>query len=43
MWVDLVSGFYDSSSLMSFGWLNVGEYVNFEVSRMVSYFVFVGW
>uniref|UniRef100_A0A8W8I9T9 C1q domain-containing protein n=1 Tax=Magallana gigas TaxID=29159 RepID=A0A8W8I9T9_MAGGI len=43
VWVDSASGLYDSSSLMSFGWLNAGEYVNSEASRMASHSVFAGW
>lgn len=41
--MDLDSGLYDSVSYMMFGWLNSGDYVYVYVSRMIIFFVFVGW
>ncbi|XP_056015426.1 uncharacterized protein LOC125673044 [Ostrea edulis] len=43
VWVDSQSGYYDSSSFMTFGWLNAGEYVYVDADRMRKTSVFAGW
>lgn len=42
VWVDS-SSLYDSSSYMSFGWLNAGDYVYVDAETMTSHSMFAGW
>ena len=43
IWVDSVTGQYDSSSYMTFNWLNAGQSVYVYASRMASDSMFAGW
>ncbi|XP_048732012.2 uncharacterized protein LOC125648967 isoform X2 [Ostrea edulis] len=43
VWVDSQSGYYDSSSYMTFAWLNAGEYVYVYADKMRKTSVFAGW
>jgi hypothetical protein len=43
VWVDSQSGYYDSSSYMTFAWLTTGQYVYVYGTRMVKNSVFAGW
>ena len=43
IWVDSVTGQYDSSSYMTFNWLNAGQSVYAYASRMASDSMFGGW
>ncbi|XP_062595463.1 uncharacterized protein LOC134256817 [Saccostrea cucullata] len=43
VWVDSSSGQYDSSSYMSFAWLNSGDSLYVYGSRMVTTSMFAGW
>lgn len=43
LWVGSSGTLYDSSSYMSFGWLNAGDYVYVDAPTMTTHSVFAGW
>ncbi|XP_062581894.1 uncharacterized protein LOC134243673 isoform X2 [Saccostrea cucullata] len=43
IWVDSSSGNYDSSSYMTFAWMNSGESVYIDAKRMIATSTFAGW
>lgn len=43
VWVDSVSGQYDSSSYMTFDWFNAGQYVYIRADRMSTSAMFAGF
>ncbi|XP_062566094.1 uncharacterized protein LOC134228452 isoform X1 [Saccostrea cucullata] len=43
VWVDSTNGRYDSSSYMTFAWMNSGDYVYIGAQRMNATSMFAGW